>query len=452
MLDQTFSAQNFLLIADEENRRGANVNSDFFPSVKTATDAVKLAVQNVRDFRRNHAKPYSQPELSTYGTLLDARAAAKKVRDDVLERSLSQVAKAVSSKSYSIDFTRDPGPKGKAVCTLSNGPEHYYATKLISRNLRRLYKVKQANKNLISSQLSAQLADSFPYYVARFDISEFYESIDQVRLMEKLKRDLLLSATSLKLINGVLEKYSGLAGTPAKGLPRGIGISAYLAELYMREFDSEIRGGNEVVYYARYVDDIVVLFAPTKGTDIANYQTWIADCVAKYGLQINPSPFKSSYFSKDAAKWDFEYLGYKFDRTAKTLNIMLSDKKFARYEARIRRCFQQYHATRQKSQKAAHRLLVQRIRFLTGNTQLHHSKQNAFVGIFYSNPHLTSLKQLNKLDALKKKLSSKRHISTSLKAKLDALSFVNGYEQRAFRNFSARQDLERIVNGWKYVQ
>ena len=256
----------------------------------------------------------------------------------------------------------------------------------------------------------------------------------------------------MKLINSALDKYASLASTPGKGLPRGLGISAYLAELYMREFDSEIRNGAEVVYYSRYVDDIVVLFAPTKSSDVGSYFGWIQSCVSKHKLQINPAAGKTSTFIKDDGAWSFEYLGYKYEGPSNSLKIKLSDKKFSRYQARVKKCFQEYHATRHKSLKGAHRLLVQRMRFLTGNTRLLHSKKNAFVGIFYSNPHLTNLAQLTALDNLKAQLTHKPYISLSLRTKLKSITFKEGYERRRFAYFGRDHDLQLIVDGWKHAQ
>ena len=46
------------------------------------------------------------------------------------------------------------------------------------------------------------------------------------------------------------------------GVPRGIGISAYLSELFMRNVDNQIQELDDLIYYARYVDDIIAIFVP----------------------------------------------------------------------------------------------------------------------------------------------------------------------------------------------
>ena len=90
-------------------------------------------------------------------------------------------------------------------------------------------------------QLIGMISDGFNYHVLRTDISSFFESIPHDRLLRKLKEDQLLSQKSLRLISGILFRYARLAGTPGIGLPRGLGISSYLSELYMRDFDQRVK-------------------------------------------------------------------------------------------------------------------------------------------------------------------------------------------------------------------
>lgn len=116
------------------------------------------------------------------------------------------------------------------------------------------------------SEIINILEDKSPKYVIRTDIKGFYESIPQKKLLDKLNNDYLLSARSKKFIQQILEEYNKLTGQSdsdtAKGVPRGIGVSAYLSELFMREVDNKIRELDDLVYYARYVDDIIAIFIP----------------------------------------------------------------------------------------------------------------------------------------------------------------------------------------------
>ena len=59
----------------------------------------------------------------------------------------------------------------------------------------------------------------------------------------------------------------------------------------MRSVDNKIRELEDLVYYARYVDDIIAIFIP-KSTNIdpaklSNYRTKLTDIIVNEGLIIN---------------------------------------------------------------------------------------------------------------------------------------------------------------------
>lgn len=454
MLDQTLSAKNFQIISEIEKRRGRVPDLKFFPEVKRQTEILKERIEDCKDFRRSQIGKYSDGDQAIFNHLRDMREAARDKRDEQLLKCLEAVAKNVSKKSYSIDFEQLAGPGGKPVYQVKKDvPEHHYAEKQISRNLSKLYKVKQSNRNQIVSQLSNILMDKFPYHFIKTDISSFYESINHDALVQKLRDDQLLSQTALRLTRNMLAKFCRLTGTPGLGLPRGIGLSAYLAELYMRDFDEAVRSIGDVVFYARYVDDIVIVFTPTPMSKPQEYMPQIESEMSKKGLARNniktvESLFEADGTSRGRSGLNFEYLGYAFNFEPKP-KIRLSTSKNAKYEARLNASFAHYYKYNAKHSRKAYRLLLKRIRFLTGNTQLTHNKQNAFVGIYFSNPHLTDTQQLKTLDHKLANLISKLP-SASLKAKLSTLSFVDGYEQRIFRRFHRKGDFGKITEAWKY--
>ena len=454
MLDQTFSARNFKLISALENRKGFNC-AVFFPDVMAKHNEVKATVSKINKLKKNAKTPYSSTVQSKYDALMVAKKDLMKERDKLLFANLEPIAKTVSSPSFEIKFNKRTGPTGKTIFVLPNDPASYYSVKLISRNLARLYKVRQANKNLICSQLHTLLQDGYPYYFIRLDISNFYESIDQNLLIEKLEKDGLLNATSLRLIKRILKNYSNLSGTADRGLPRGIGSSAYLSELYLRDFDNLVRKGANVIYYARYVDDIIVGIAPPKGKNTTDYDVWIEQLLPKFKLEKNIT--KSDSFNKTESNWVLKYLGYKFEKNSNNVKVNISDEKHTRYENRLKACFDAYEMEHWKDTKAAHRLLVRRLKFLTGNTKLKHTKKNAYVGIFFTNPLLNNFDQLVDLDQKKTTLAARPSISTKLKAKLDGLSFETGFKNRSYyhvgrtKHFGKDIEFEKIVSAWKYV-
>jgi hypothetical protein len=157
-------------------------------------------------------------------------------------------------------------------------------------------------------------------------------------------------------------------------------------------------------------------------------------------------------FSKTDAGWILEYLGYRYKKKNTSAHIYLSTEKSMRYQARLKSCFSAYKKQSPKNAKAAYRLLIKRIRFLTSNTQLSHSKQNAYVGIFFSNPLLTDLKQLKILDDRLNALCSSELSSPKLKARIHDYSFENGFEARTYRRFHRKEEFKKIVKAWEYVE
>uniref|UniRef100_UPI0040472D3C antiviral reverse transcriptase Drt3a n=1 Tax=Yoonia sp. TaxID=2212373 RepID=UPI0040472D3C len=454
MLDQTFSPENLQIISDIEKRRGRVPDLGFFPSVKDKTDILRDRISDIKSFRSSHKGKYSQSDQAIFDQLCEDRESARQDRDRQLLLCLRDVSERISRKSYVVQFAPTLGPNGKTVFTVPNGvPDHYYALKQLSHNINRIYKVKQADRNRIISQLADYLSDKFPYHILRTDVAEFFENIDHSQLLQKVKEDQLLSQTSLRLIENILYTYGQLSGTPGKGIPRGVGISAYLSELFMRDFDSAMIGRPDVVFYARFVDDIVVVFAPTPTSMPSSYLPETRELLKRKKLLINAqktieSPLTVEGLIGAKAGWSFEYLGYRFT-TGQKLQITLSDSKIKKYHDRLSASFFRYHSQRANDAKGAYRLLMKRVRYLSGNTQLTHSKKNAFVGIYFSNPNLNELGQLKDLDGQLSGFTAGIG-SVSLKLKLSKLSFLKGYEQKIFRRFHREDEFREIVRAWKY--
>ncbi|MBT2130624.1 antiviral reverse transcriptase Drt3a [Aliiroseovarius lamellibrachiae] len=453
MFDQSFSAKNLRIISEIENRRGSNRSLEFFPTVYDATEILKERIRDTKQFRAAHRHAYSADDQAIFDDLKADRETARKARDEELLTCLSNVSQVISQKGFRISIRQVAGPKGKSVYVIPDTPKDltaqcYYAIKQISRNISRIYKVQQANRNQIIGHLGDALSDGFPYHVIKLDVQEFYERIDHEALLSKLKADQLLSATTMRLIERLLWDYASLAGTPGRGLPRGVGLSAILSELYMREVDANISSISEVAFYARYVDDIIVLFAPTKASKTDEFRESLVKELTAKRLTVN------AVKSKEAPpETSLTYLGYSFKNVCKkSCEVFMSDEKHAKYKKRLNACFVRYHRQRAKRPKKAYRLLVKRIQYLTANTQLTHSKQNAFVGIYFSNPHLTNLDQLTQLDDLLAQQIANLTHSASLQAKLERCSFKNGYTQQIFRRFHRDGEFAEITKAWRYGQ
>jgi hypothetical protein len=447
MLDQMFTAENFRRIYDAENRKGLDLATRYFPMLEPHTLAVRDKVKDIRDHRALEPTMAAEVFEATLLTLKAELAALKSKKSAAVDDLMDDISQKVLKSSFKINLSQKAGPKGKPVFCIDAEPETFFVIKQLQRNIHRIYGVKQANRHDLVCQLRDMLGSQFPFELVRTDISSFYESIDRKRLVEKLDRDQLLSPASKKYIKQVLDSYGAISGA-AIGVPRGVGISAYLAELYLRPVDTAIRAIPGLVLYCRFVDDIVAVFArPPAGKDLGSFKDLIIAIFGESGLAHNPDK-TSEHKLADSEPKKFEYLGYRFHLRPGQFEISPSAAKIAKYRARMNAAFADYWRERPVNPKGAFRKLVARVKFLTGNTRLSNSKSRAATGIYFNNSIATDLSSLEWLDKrLKTRVAELKR--TSLQKQLKKLKFTTGFQERRYHNFSTRE-FQVIVRAWKH--
>lgn len=453
MLDQSFSAENFRKIFDIENRKGNYLEGEFFPEVESKSQEFQACISELRLLKSEKDKHTPEDYETLRVGLSEKLETLRNERDEMLHSKLEEVSSNVCAKDFSFGIQEVDIGKPKKVFVAERNAETHFALKQIQHNIRRLYKVKQSNRHEIICQLRELLADAMPKYIVRTDISSFYESIPRKILLDKLRNDPLLTLQSKRIIRRILYEYSQITGLDA-GLPRGIGISAYLAELYMRDIDSTIRNHPGVLYYARYVDDIVIIFCPPPNVGTRAFRQLVARSFRRMGLKRNRI---KTQIIKVASKapYTLTYLGYKFEVGPKAANspvevdLRMSAEKIARYKKRLDLTFDAYSKSAKTCEPRARRLLERRVRFLTSNTRLVNNKKNVVSGIYFSNPLLNIVNDLDDLDThLQAKIAALT--PGRLRSRLANRSFKYGFETKSYCKFSAR-NLFEIVEVWKNV-
>ncbi|TSH90807.1 RNA-directed DNA polymerase [Verticiella sediminum] len=442
-----FTAENFRRIYDAENRKGADLATRYFPTLEPFTLNVRNKVQEIRDLRKSEAALKASDFEERLLTLKAELTALKADKSSAVDALMDSISQKVLKPRFKIDLSKKIGPKGKAVFCIDEEPETFFVIKQIQRNIHRIYGVKQASRHDLVCQLRDMLGSKFPFELVRTDISSFYESIDRKHLLEKLERDQLLSPASKKYIKQVMDSYGLISGS-STGVPRGVGISAYLAELYLRPVDKAIQALPGLVLYCRFVDDIVAVFArPPAGKSLGSFKELINEILSDNRLALNEE--KTSEFNlADTNPKKFEYLGYRFCLKQGQLEISPSAAKMMKYRSRMNAAFADYWHEKSVDSKGAFRRLVGRIKFLTGNTRLSNSKSRAATGIYFNNSVVTDLSSFKLLDRRLRKRIDKLGRS-SLQRKLRKLKFTTGFEQRRYHNFSTRE-LQMIVGAWKH--
>lgn len=349
---------------------------------------------------------------------------------------------------------------------------------LIKEDIAKHYKRKPADRNLIIEQLKSLLDNNLPKCIIRADIKSFFESIPVEKLVRKLEDDGFVSTLTIRYLKKIIGEVKDKGGV---GVPRGLSFSSYLTEIYLQRTDDGIKNLPNVYFYQRYVDDIVILLSVSKTVhwpnflkEISRYWTNIKVIFEKEELSLHEEGDKKSLiYSGKTNRNEFDYLGYKFIIDKGKLEVRLSTHRMDQYKEKISVIIKYYNTTacdneslsgleshhqeawrRRKRQQPLRRLFGQ-LSALTGNGMLKGPKSNILCGIYYSNHHLTTLKDLEELDktllykirrdlSIPKNLfrydddSDPRETERKIRKILETKwSFVEGFKKRRFCNKSS---------------
>jgi hypothetical protein len=449
LLDQMFTADNFRRIFDVENRKGMDVAGLYFAHLDPMTHAIRDKVAEIRQWRKDKVSLSATAFEAGESKLMSELSELKAQKSAAVDVEMEKLSAVVAEPGFKLELTQKSGPKGKPVFCIDGSAETFFVVKQLQRNINRIYKVKQSNRHDLACRIRDTVGTGFPFELVRTDVSDFYESIDREKLYGKLDSDQLLSSSSKRFIRQIFQSYRVLSGS-LKGIPRGVGISAYLAELFMRPVDRAIGDLPGIVMYCRYVDDIIAIFArPPSGGALGSYKDLVLKILSDNDLSHNSEKTTEFNLGDKARPKKFDYLGYSFTAALRTLEIAPSDAKIEKLRQRLEATFVEYRRAAPTRQRQAFREIVARIKFLTGNTRLRNSKSSATTGIYYNSPLVTDLRKYEELDTLLKKRI--REIKRPrLRSSLKQYKFKVGFEERRFHNFKSRE-FQTIVKAWRHV-
>ncbi len=476
MLDQSFSLENFKKIFEIENRKG-NFESEFYSEeFHRLSNELKRKRREIKDYKSKGTIPADDDNLEK---LYDEKKEIEEKKNEELEITLHELVETVNSKGFKFIFsTFYHKDSDKDVFPVKKDAASFYTMKQLQYNINRTFGVKQSNRYLITKQVQGLLKDNFPKIVLRTDIKGFYESVSQEKLLKLINDNQLLSPKSKTLIKSLFYSYNELTdqlGKPVaerKGIPRGAGVSAYLSELFMREIDNQIKRVDNIYYYGRYVDDMIIFFVPNWKLSINEYKNEVNKIIESVGLKMNLEKTNPFDLEKNTSLMKIEFLGYIFEMDElKYSRTYLSEKKKDNYIKRIKKTFDVYKEQLKFAPKEAYKLLIHRINYLTKNTKLHKPKKG-FVGIYYSNSLVENdCEDLVYLDNQFQKIIDEKfpvESFSNLNKKLKTFSFKDGFINKRFFNINSKKkniadlrpavmkeakklnnNFERIISIWK---
>lgn len=367
-------------------------------------------------------------------------------KEELIEAIGNELNDSIAEATYQfkIKRNRDLHLNGQIKGTMAYLCQDLILRKL-HRNIKRIYSVQQADRNAIVKQMKLLLAENVEMRIVRLDVRHFYDNIDRKRILNKLIDDARLSHQSLMLLQNLFSDSTIVASS---GLPKGLGISAVLSELYMKYFDLDLKKTEGVYYYARFVDDIIVFCSSETSKEIA--WKYAGEELEKIGLHLNAE--KSYCLNPCQPGTSFTYLGYTFQINGKHLNVSIAQTKVNVIKTRITKTFVRYSKDRDFD------LLRLRIKFLTGNFALYnpHTLQPIKVGIYFNYKLANEVSVLKDLDKYYQRLlhcrigrlGSAIALTKSQVKELEKYSFFFGYNNHVNHHFTTEQ-MVKIANCWR---
>ncbi|HHX8938963.1 TPA: antiviral reverse transcriptase Drt3a [Yersinia enterocolitica] len=361
--------------------------------------------------------------------------------------NLKQCADRINEDAYLFSGCHQSKINGKNIFILKEFVD-LISIRKANDNIKRIFSIKQADRNDIVTRVKIMLSEPIPFYIYKLDIKSFYESIDRGFVLKKIYSNSLVSYRTKRVISKFFETDEI---KNINGLPRGVGLSATLSELFLEGFDKIIKINSNIYYYSRYVDDVII-FSHKKIDDfIAFFEKLLPG-----SLSLNKDKCREITIHNEKSKnssQSFSYLGYNFtvkngftDKNNRDLSLKIAESKIKKLKKRIILTLKSYAKNKDVE------LARKRFRYLTANIAIE-KKQNKndeergalYSGIYYNYIHLTEYTQLLELDGFKSKcLFSKRGSlgkgliscnQTDLKS-LRKYSFLSGYNNRRKTKFT----------------
>lgn len=415
--------------------------------------------------------------LPVYDQTIHAKSISRQLRKSDFRVDSKLYTQAYREKVIedAVDLGRNGFPAIAIQSSLLRGKNVYQITDMaqslvlrhVSASIRKITSVKQDDRSFIIGCLKVLLSEGMSFRVYKFDIRSFYETTKVELILDKLKMDAGFSSQSVRALKSFFDQAQSL-GIP--GLPRGLGLSATLAEYLLRPFDRVMSDNLGVWFYARFVDDIVIV---TDGRESASEFIALATVSLPEGLSFNRKSkhFDFSRFVRtngDTLEHEFDFLGYHFsvghifrrqsdNKLVRSVALDIAPSKVQRLKTRIVKSLLEYRAT------SNYVVLASRIRLLTSNFNYEDPKTGIrrTSGIYFNYPMVDHAKSrgLTELDRFLRNAVMSPHPKNKLrplgatKAQLEALvrlTFQRGFSEKRFYSFGPKR-LAALTACWAYA-
>lgn len=334
----------------------------------------------------------------------------------------------------------------------------------VSKNIRRITGAKQDNRQFIVECVRTMLREGTAYRVYKFDIKSFYESANVETILDRLKEDEEFSGQSAI----ALETFFAVAKAAGiNGLPRGLGLSATLAEYLLRPFDDSVAEMPHVWFYARFVDDIFIV---TSGREDREEFVRHAEASLPVGLQFNQKSevidFEKFVKNQTGPAHAIDFLGYRFhvSRPARsgekgvmrTVTLDIAPAKVRKLKTRIAKSLLRFSVDGNYTDlRARFRLVTGNFNFVDRATGIRRVS-----GIYFNYPlvDLAPSESIPDLDKFLRNTVMSSHPGNKLRPAITAaqrrelvrLTFRDGYATKRFYSFNPIR-LVQLRSVWQHA-
>ena len=223
-------------------------------------------------------------------------------------------------------------------------------------------------------------------YAYKVDVSNYFNSINNKKLLSKLKNDIPdedLYNLIYDLIGNNSAIYENQIINEDKGILAGCPISAFLANYYLKDLDNYFYKNK--VHYFRYSDDIII-FSRDKDK-LYLYQKYIKSTLDDLDLCINNE--KEFFYDKNSS---IDFLGFSFnnDEIDISRNSLLKAKKRIKRHARFLRKKIESHDIELED---AIKIMIKNI-----NKKFYGNKREELSWKYWFFPIITSINGLHEID------------------------------------------------------
>ena len=475
--NQNFNAKNFGVIYNLLNRKGKVDITKMSCEFQEIVRQIKECRNELRALRQKKKSTWSEDEKEIFETKNDELDSLLDARSEELDKNISDIADEVNNSKFRFSMRMHKHGEHEEFTIDTTRLAPYFAICQLQHNLKMVFNVNMPSRHQIMCQLKILLNTITNGYIIRADVEDFFESIPQAQLIQKLENNSLLSYKSFAFIKSILKMYEDCKtkddSNEGKGVPRGVGISSMLSEIYMQDIDRIIRSRDEVVYYVRYVDDIfMILTSLGSEKSIEDYYTSLCGLFNTYGLSLHDTTHKKTKLIRVSNESDrkidgFDYLGYGLSLNVNKGNPLktefgLSSKRKDKYRKKIKKAFLHFENLCRVNIRQARRDLLDSLDFITGNCRLANTKGGVKVGVYYSNDLLTKY-GIKNLESFTKMLQNypftvyenafvssheKDVFVKKLKERISKFSFEKSWENKRVCSLSIDRIAE--ITGWLY--